>query len=278
MRSALILLALALPCGYVYAEPPFQWKYYKVEKKESLKVLANTLQTKPSDLKKWNNLKGDFVKSGTKLRYKEFRQEPQSVGSPSKGSLIGGVRMPYDGAGYKINRERDKIWATPETIKHVKKCMAKYRQRFPLKGKNHGPTITIGDLSLENGGPAPPHVSHQSGRDVDIGYITIPPQTPGLFDREADGSNLDKEKQWFVVKCFLDNKDTQMIIMDWSVFYALESYIKQLVKNKKTKLDKKYLGYFTNPTNKTRIIGDNEHKTHMHVRFRCPKNDRRCID
>ena len=38
--------------------------------------------------------------------------------------------------------------------------------------------VAIGDLSAKKGGPLPPHKSHQSGQDVDLGFwFTNQPKT-----------------------------------------------------------------------------------------------------
>jgi murein endopeptidase len=246
----------------------------KVRKGESLAGIAKEMDVSLADLRKWNRLKTDQVKPGQVLRYFAPRLQPESVGRPGSGRLQAGVELPLDGPGYRMASDRTRRFGTPETIKYVKQCMKDYRRRFPLK---KGPMISIGDLSSRGGGGAPPHVSHESGRDVDVGFITKPPQTPGVFDRESTSENLDREKQWVVVKCFLDNPATSMIFLQWPVVNALKDYIKGIYKGKRKALYQKYMRSF--PGGEKPILrGDSDHRTHMHVRFHCPKGDRKCVE
>ncbi len=210
---------------------------------------------------------------------KTKKSSSESIGHPSRGRLVNGVRLVTDargmGNGFVMNPERRMQYATAETVKAVKACMRDYRRHFP-KRKKH-PPVSIGDLSPRKGGPAPPHVSHESGRDVDIGYLTQPPQSPGRFDRTANRSNLDREKQWVLTKCFLDNPDTQAIFIHHNVVESLREYIRKIYKGKRAYLARKYLAFF--PGGATPILRpDREHGSHMHVRFECPKGDRQCVE
>ena len=80
--------------------------------------------------------------------------------------------------------------------------------------------------------------------------------------------------QWVVLKCFLDDPQTDKIFIERSLVRALRRYIKRIYKKRKSKL-KKYLGFFPGGRHK-KVYPDKVHKSHMHVRIRCPKGDRRC--
>lgn len=230
-----------------------------VKKGESLDTVADRLDVKAADLRKWNRIPDPGPRKGQALRYCKVKQTPGSIGHPSRGSLVGGVSILHSGKGYVLAPSRTRTWATRQVVSDIKSCMARYRTAF-----RKAPPVNIGDLSSRNGGSAAPHVSHESGRDVDVGYITIPPQSRGLFNRKARPGNLDYPKQWALLKCFLDNPRTQMIFIEASVADALQQYAA-----KKRSWRSKY---------GTILRLDRDHDSHIHVRFKCPKGDKRCID
>ncbi len=239
-----------------------------VKKGESLAAVADRTKTKVQDLKRWNRLKSESVRRGQNLWYCAPVFTPGSVGSCNSGGLRGGVNLDADGdrqgKGFVLAPGRRNTFGTPATVRHVKQCMARYRASHPK-----GSPVNIGDISAKDGGHVGNHASHQSGRDVDLGYLTKPPQARGFFNREATSANLDVPKQWTVVRCLLDNRETKFIFASWTVVNALKAYV-----SRNRALRSRYLKFFTNGV----IQGDNEHLTHLHVRFRCPKGDRMCRD
>ncbi|MBM4395776.1 MAG: penicillin-insensitive murein endopeptidase [Deltaproteobacteria bacterium] len=245
-----------------------------VRKGESLADVAGRVGVKAADLKAWNLLRKDEVPAGKNLAYC-VKKASGSVGSPSHGKLVGGTSVDGDGdkagAGFVIGAGRTRLFGTAQTVKHLKHCMAVYRAAYPDKRK--APPVNVGDLSAKDGGPAGPHLSHESGRDVDIGYLTKPPQSKGNFDRQATGAaDLDVPKQWVVTKCFLDNPELKAIFIGSGVLGALKAYVGKVYRKRPAMKDKylKALGRYAVP--------DGEHLTHMHVRFRCPKSDKHCVD
>ncbi len=254
------------------------WQTYRVGKGETLGELASLLGVSAADLKKWNRLRSDRLRPGTRLKFYAPRIEPQSVGRPSNGRLVGGVSVDPDGdnrgVGWVIAARREATWATPETVRYVRRCVSHYRHNY---GRSKADPIAIGDLSRRQGGPLPPHKSHESGRDVDIGFI-LKKRAKNADDgplRNATPATLDVAKQWFLLKCFLDNPETQMVFMEHSIVSALKEYVQKIYKKRKPLL-RKYLRFF--PGGGAAVIkADGEHTSHMHVRFRCPKGDRECI-
>ncbi|MEZ4450671.1 MAG: penicillin-insensitive murein endopeptidase [Nannocystaceae bacterium] len=92
-----------------------------------------------------------------------------SIGSPADGSLVGGVRLPVRGPGYRYNpRKRDEArHAVVEVIQAVLAAAAAVDEALP------GGEATIGELSLPEGGPISGHGSHQAGRDVDVLFYLL---------------------------------------------------------------------------------------------------------
>jgi len=113
-----------------------------------------------------------------------------------------GVQLP-EGEGYNIRRPAN-AWGTSATIEGIGAAIARYREAAP-----DAPLLQIGDISRNNGGPLREHVSHQEGRDVDIGYV---------FEESDDGSKaVDLSRTWTLVQSFAEGADVAVIFMDYTV-------------------------------------------------------------
>jgi penicillin-insensitive murein endopeptidase len=133
-----------------------------------------------------------------------------SVGKPSHGYLIDGVRLPDRGEGFvtrEVWRARNNRFGTDETIDLV--MAVARRMRAQIDGVN----LVVADLSGHGGGArAAFHRSHQSGRDVDLLYYMrdasgqpFEPDAMYAFNagaRATDGSGLtiDIPRTWLLVK------------------------------------------------------------------------------
>ena len=91
-----------------------------------------------------------------------------SVGSHSKGALVHGVAVPFEGAGYEVHpdwRPRDHRFATEPVARWLTAVFREVAEEVPDS------TAHLGDISSRRGGDAALHRSHASGRDVDIFYF-----------------------------------------------------------------------------------------------------------
>jgi penicillin-insensitive murein DD-endopeptidase len=89
----------------------------------------------------------------------------RAIGGYSSGCVIGAVRLPAKGGGYRVGRpERRRDFGHPALVAFVRELGAAVaRERLGL--------LTVGDLGQPRGGPAKGgHASHQSGLDVDLWY------------------------------------------------------------------------------------------------------------
>jgi len=92
-----------------------------------------------------------------------------SLGSPNAGRLWGGVPMP-EGEGWVLIAPAQ-AYGTAETVSALIACIEAVRAEFP-----DTPPVRIGHLSAREGGRLSPHLSHQSGRDADVGYYYLAEQ------------------------------------------------------------------------------------------------------
>ncbi|MGK7929647.1 MAG: penicillin-insensitive murein endopeptidase [Spirulina sp.] len=94
---------------------------------------------------------------------------PLDVQSLENSSLEGpfsavNTQLPKRGTGYySYARYRDKQFGLPETIQAIEAIGEAWFQNH-----RRGPLIGIGNISVEGGGPVPPHKSHQKGLDIDF--------------------------------------------------------------------------------------------------------------
>lgn len=132
----------------------------------------------------------------------------------------------------------------------------------------------MGEISRRSGGPAAPHVSHRTGRDVDIGYILTPGALGDRWWKRADEETFDVEKNWFLVKALLATGRVQQIFMS-------SKLQRMMVKLARRELPPERVAELFRVANhdydvRTVITHSDGHVDHMHVRFRCPRGSRGC--
>ncbi|MFV8749472.1 penicillin-insensitive murein endopeptidase [Nannocystaceae bacterium ST9] len=202
------------------------------------------------------------LKVGQTLRV--FREGSQLPGFGAvdidTGVLTAGVQLPT-GKHYVIKTPGN-AWGTGETIKLIQTAISNYRKKF-----GSSPAIHIGDISKKGGGKLSPHVSHQHGRDVDIGYVLKGDQADEVKFITATSKNLDVARTWALIDAFLDTDQIKYIFMDHAVQKLLYEHAEKQGVSQDT-LDE----LFQYPRSKGRGHGiirhSKGHANHFHVRFR----------
>lgn len=210
------------------------------------------------------------ITAGTKLRvYKHDPTRPTfSVGSPNRGKLRNGMPLP-EGPGWRLRTHRPRTFGTVPTIAALLTAFEEFGERYP-----DGPKIRIGEIARRNGGRVPPHSSHRSGRDIDIGYIFR-----GIDDGEhnwkyMNARNFDAEKNWTLIQSILKSGRVQTI-------YVARKLQKLLHKEAQKHLSAAELAEIfeyprTPDSPHAKIQHWRGHANHMHVRFVCEDGNRRC--
>lgn len=182
---------------------------------------------------------------------------PMSIGRAHGGVLVAGVRMP-EGANWELVSP-GLAWGTQETVDALAHAIDAVAARFP-----DTPKLFIGDLSAKRGGHLHPHVSHQSGRDVDLGYYL----TEGhRWYATANASNLDRARTWHLVRTLLSDSDVEMILVDRQVQRLLKEHALSIGE------DAAWLDQVFQVGGKSKrpvIFHVPGHATHLHVRFYSP--------
>jgi len=146
-------------------------------------------------------------------------------------------------------------------VELLEEVFAAVEQRYP-----GGAPIVVGDLSRRRGGRFPPHLSHQKGHDVDIGYPVADHVVRDRFHR-VDAKTLDVPRTWELVRAMLLSRHVEFIFLGHRLQRPLwkharsqgipESVLEEL---------------FQFPRGRSRRQGvirhARGHMNHLHVRFR----------
>lgn len=182
----------------------------------------------------------------------------------SAGFVKNPIAMPSDDRvktreSSKPNRGRN--WAMPEMLSAINTAVDAVHAAFPNTKR-----LVIGDLSRKKGGHFPPHLSHQSGRDADIGYYTKGSYQPEYLQR-IGAHQLDVERTWVFLHSMLKRDQVQYIFMDYRLQRPLYFYMRDVIKLS-PKLLRKYISY---PRRNGGIIRHlRGHADHVHIRFYAP--------
>lgn len=182
-----------------------------------------------------------------------------SLGKPNAGALVNGVQFPEGERWELIVAQR--AWATQETVDYLITAIDKVHEQHPGAHK-----LSIGHLSGPKGGRLYPHRSHQSGRDIDIGYYYVPEKAE--WYRPANQHTIDLARSWALVKAFVVHTDVEMIFIDRSVQKLLKDYALSIGE------DPSWLNtvFQYKSRHQEPIVRHTwGHKTHIHVRFYNPK-------
>lgn len=180
-----------------------------------------------------------------------------SIGSPDAGLLVNPVALP-ESAFWTI-RNPVETYGTAETITYIQRAIETVQLQFP-----DSPPLVVGDISRADGGRLNRHKSHQSGRDVDLGfYYRL--GTAGDF-RSADARNLDVPRTWALVKALAAETDVERIFVDRSIQRLLQAQARELGEE----------AWFDDLAGRARhgrdaiLQHERRHRDHLHVRFYNP--------
>jgi penicillin-insensitive murein endopeptidase len=202
-----------------------------------------------------------------------------SVGQPNAGWLFNGKAMPLKSRYHRVlghTKRRGWYYGGDELVN------ALIRAANTVGRKYAGSIMRVGSLSRQDGGSVnPPHGSHQSGRDVDIGlYCTDldgqPVDPPGFpqFDGRL-GANVDSTgrylfdlpRNWTFVATLLSDARArvQWIFLDTPLKRMLLDYAVRM--NASPELIDKAEKVVGRPNNSS------PHANHYHVRIYCTQRD-----
>jgi penicillin-insensitive murein endopeptidase len=182
-----------------------------------------------------------------------------SIGEPDNGALLGGQQL-SSGRLWRVRNARE-AWATSETLSYLTAAIEAVEAELP-----GSVPLLVGDLSRRGGGPLNRHRSHQSGRDVDLGWYLKGGEASRF--RVASARNLDLPRCWALIRALVTLTDVEHIFMD----AAIQRLIFRHALGRGE--DREWLmRVFGSPGGRRGTIVQHEprHRDHLHVRFRNPR-------
>lgn len=205
-----------------------------------------------------------------------------SIGYPNDGRLEGGVRLDTSRKDIRVvpaYAHADVRWGLPELVGMVERAARGVARRYP------GSVLQVGDLSRKGGGDVERHGSHESGRDVDLGFYALDAkgkqvQAPTFLRFDArlvatnrPGVRFDLPRNWLLVQHLLTDPRAHVshIFIADPLRHALIAYAKRIGVSRALIVRAQLA--MMQPTR------GEPHDDHMHVRISCPRSMRdRCIE
>ncbi|KIG15277.1 Membrane-bound lytic murein transglycosylase D precursor [Enhygromyxa salina] len=249
-----------------------------VVKGDSLEAIAAHYSTTVAALREHNKLDSNVIRVGQHLRIPITAsaagvRSGQSHGKVDDGRLEAPTQLPHSAAYYR--RRLPRTYASEHLVKHTVRVVEAVRKHRPGVHR-----LAIGDLSAEQGGPLTGHRTHQSGRDIDLGFYFV--DAPASYPSEfvpATRDNLDADATWELLEGFVRLADqpggVALVYLDYEIqrlLYAAARRdgwtVEQLAE------------VFEYPDGRGadgRVVRHLwNHHDHLHVRFACPPADANC--
>ena len=198
----------------------------------------------------------------------------RSIGGVTLGALDDPLRMPQLGL-YKL-RCPAHAYATATTTRALLDTLRCFRGRTSYDGE-----IIIGDISAEQGGPLGPHLSHQSGRDVDLWL----PIAGGRYGQGCDHcgtsycrpqpEEIDWSATWELIDTLAEIPEVEVVFLDFELQRklrraALESGANPATLDARIQWPRRGAGSL--------VQHADGHVHHIHIRFHCPPGEEGCVD
>jgi len=188
-----------------------------------------------------------------------------SRGLPSDGSLVNGQPLP-ESELYTLKRPHV-CYASTQTMAQLQRGISAFRRRTGSESE-----VLIASASARSGGHFSPHLSHQSGRDIDIGLVAFP-----IFARgqEAKESEVDWGATWALLQELIDSGQVEFVFVVYSHQKKLYEAAQAMGASDAT-LEAAFQ-YPRGPSSPLGLIRHSPgHQRHFHIRFRCGPADRDC--
>ena len=163
------------------------------------------------------------------------------------------------GPGFVIKNYRN-VWGTAETVELLRFALNRFALEFPSSAP-----FVVGDLSRKKGGKFAPHLSHQTGLDIDMSYAFRDNQKRSRFE-SATRETMDAEKTWHFMKSILETGNTQYLFVDHKLQRPLYEQAKASGLSEKA-LEEIFQYPRSRYTKKGIIRHTRGHRNHMHIRF-----------
>ncbi len=188
------------------------------------------------------------------------------IGPPQDGRLVNGVRLP-DSPFYEL-RLPPSSFGTTFAVEALLRGVVLFKAR-----SDYGRSLTFGSMSWRHGGPLTGHVSHQSGRDLDI-QLPLLEKYPAWFPVEP--KRVDWDTTWQLVTAMVDTADVVVVFLDYDLQKPLFKAAARLGATEDER--KRYLQWPRGAKAQGLVRHSRGHTSHIHVRFACGPYEVECAD
>ena len=195
-----------------------------------------------------------------------------TVGYPNAGFQLRAKKLKNSEDLKVKDSSKDNIYAHPALVLMLE------RSAHAVARAEKGSLMVVGDLSSRDGGPLAGHVSHQSGRDADVGFYLkdaqgrpvvrehFTPFDPNGKSRYERGLYFDDYRNWVLLRSWVtdDRAGLVHIFVSTGLRWRLIEYGKK---------DPRFAPYVP----QVEVLlkqppGTSTHDDHFHVRIACPDN------
>jgi penicillin-insensitive murein DD-endopeptidase len=195
-----------------------------------------------------------------------------TVGYPNAGFQLRAKKLKNSEFLKVKDNSRDNVFAHPALVLMLE------RSAREVARLEKGSLMVVGDLSSRDGGPLAGHVSHQSGRDADIGFYLkdsagrpivrehFQPFDPNGRARYEPGVYFDDYRNWLLLRAWVtdDRAGLAHIFVSTGLRWRLIEY------GRKEPQFAKYVDEVSVLLKQP--AGRAVHDDHFHVRIACPDN------
>jgi len=195
-----------------------------------------------------------------------------TVGYPNDGFQLRAKKLKTSEFLSVKESSRDNVYAHPALVLMLE------RSAREVARLEKGSLMVVGDLSRRDGGPLAGHVSHQSGRDADVGFYLrdaagrpivrehFTPFDPNGKSRFESGVYFDDYRNWVMLRSWVtDNRAGLVhIFVSTGLRWRLIEYGRK---------DPRFARYVDDvEVLLKQPAGRSVHDDHFHVRIACPDN------
>lgn len=208
------------------------------------------------------------------------RTVARSVGSPTSGRLVSGARLddaPYLRV-YPVYAGNDARWGLDALVSMVDRAGRSVRRQFP------DAVLSVGHLSKAGGGELQRHASHESGRDVDIGFFVKnqagkPIYSDHMVSFRGDGTcgtwpgaRFDDARNWALVAALVSDPGVRIarLFVATPIRARLLAYAAKI--GAPASVRSRAAEVMAQPR------GALPHDDHFHVRIACPGGMDGCVE
>ena len=215
---------------------------------------------------------------------KKTKQPSASIGDPDHAKLVNTAELSLKGYGYRIaNPGRKTNFGTDEMVFGLMILGAEMVEHYGDEG-----AFYVGDISHEEGGKLNPHLSHQGGREVDLGFFLCDdkqhPQGCRIEEINKDGKaksgnlRFDLQRNWDFLCLMFDNpifgEEIKFVILAKWVQDLLAHYAQDRIAKSRNPSERDYLDRHIKLAQRL-FMSKDDHDSHFHLRIKVTHEDAR---